>query len=96
MRYDAIKIYGCKYGVVGVIEVSVLYCLCYINHETKMVFVQRQNSARLSLSPNKPQCGLLELGLASWRGASWRGASWRGGATCAVCAVIERAHGRGA
>ena len=78
---------------------TVLYCLCYINHETKMmVFVQQQSSVRLGPSPNKPQCGLLELGLglASWRGPSWRGASWRGGATCAVCAVFERAHDRGA
>ena len=57
-------IFGCEYGGVGVIdEVSVLDCLCYINHETKIFFVQQKNSVRLGPSPNKPQCGCA----ASWR-----------------------------
>ena len=38
--FDILIFFGCEYGGVGVIEVPVVCCLCYINHETKTVFLQ--------------------------------------------------------
>ena len=35
-----VKNFGCEYVVVCVIKHSVLYCLCYINHETKKILLR--------------------------------------------------------
>ena len=35
--------FGCGYVVVCVIKRSVLYCLCYINRETKKILLKDKN-----------------------------------------------------